>query len=416
MVENDLFPRFHTAYRPFLSTETVITKIHMDILKAADEGMFSLLILLDLSSAFDLVNHNILINKLYSKFGFKGLVLEWYKSYLNNRCYYITNNSVRTNLFHLRTGVPQGSVIGLLLFNLYSSDLETIAQRHNLSFHQYADDTLLYSSCVPGETEQLQNRLSDCVDEMAAWMEFNSLKLNRSKTEAIWFSSLRKVKKLPTKQIRILDTFISPSESVKSLGVFMDRDLSMNSHISKMLQAGFSALEQIRSIKKCLSYESLRTLAVALILSRIDYCNTLLAGLPEKQLCRFQSLINTTARLITRTRKLDHITPVLKMLHWVKVRDRVVYKILLLIFKCRLRYGLKYISERLIPIFEIPERRKLRSSDSTNLYIPKSKMSSIGKPRFEVECPSLWNGLPEGLRRVRKGKEFAKRLKISFFF
>ena len=189
LIENDLFPRFQSAYRPFHSTETAITKIHMDILKAADEGRFSVLILSDLSSAFDLVNHNILINKLYSKFGFKGLVLEWYKSYLNNRCYYINNNSVRNNLFHLHTGVPQGSVIGPLLFNLYSSDLETIAQRHNLSFHQYADDTQLYSGCVPGETEQLQNRLSDCVDEMAAWMESNSLKLNRSKTEAICFSS-----------------------------------------------------------------------------------------------------------------------------------------------------------------------------------------------------------------------------------
>ena len=75
----------------------------------------------------------------------------------------------------VHTGVPQSSVIGALLFNLYSSDPETIAQRHNLSFHQYADDTQLYSSCVPGETEQLQNRLSDCVDEMAAWMESNVL-------------------------------------------------------------------------------------------------------------------------------------------------------------------------------------------------------------------------------------------------
>ena len=237
LVENDLFPRFQSAYRPFHSTETAIKKIHIDILKAADDGKFNLLILLDLSSAFDLVNHNILINKLYLKFCFKGLVLEWYKSYLNNKCYYITNNSVRTNLFHLHTGVPQGSVRGPLLFKLYSSDLETIAQRHNLSFHQYAGDAQLYSSCVPGETEQLQNRLSDCVDEMASWMESNSLKLNRSKTEAIWFSSLRKANKLPTKQIRILDTFISPSGSVKSLGVFMDRDLSMKSHIRCCKQA-----------------------------------------------------------------------------------------------------------------------------------------------------------------------------------
>ena len=177
-----------------------------------------------------------------------------------------------------------------------------------------------------------------------------------------------------------------------------------------MLQAGFSAL-----IKMCLSYESLRILAVALILSRIDYCNTLLAGLPEKQLCKVQSLIKTSARLITGTRKFDHITPVLKKLHWVKVRDRVVYKILLLIFKCRLGFGPKYISERLIPISEIPVRRKLRSSDSTNLYVPKYKMSSIGKRRFEVEGPGLWNGLPEGLRRVRKVKYFGERLKTSFF-
>ena len=123
---------------------------------------------------------------------------------------------------------------------------------------------------------KLSNCRTDYLTVSMRWQPgWNPIVLN-SKTEAIWFSSLRKVNKLPTKQIRILDTFISPSESVKSLGVFMDRDLSMNSYISKMLQAGFSALRQIRSIKKFLSYESLRTLAVALILSRIDYCNTLL--------------------------------------------------------------------------------------------------------------------------------------------
>ena len=109
----------------------------------------------------------------------------------------------------------------------------------------------------------------------------------------------------------ILDTFISPSESVKSLGVFMDRDLNINSHISKMLQAGFSAFRPTRSIKKCLFYESLKTFAITSIRNRIDYCNTLLAGLPEKHLCRVHSLINTTVRLITATKKLSKITLVL---------------------------------------------------------------------------------------------------------
>ena len=203
---------------------------------------------------------------------------------------------------------------------------------------------------------ELSNCRTDCLTVSMSWQPGwnSSLKLNRSKTEAIWFSSLRKVNKLPTKQIRILVTFISPSESVKSLGVFMDRDLSMNSHISKMLQAGFSALRQIRSIKKCLFYESLRTLAVTSILSRIDYCNTLLAGLPEKQLSRVQSFMDTTSRLITGTRKFDQITPVLKKLLWVKVRDKVVYKSLIFIFKHRLRYGLQTQ-----PIHMPPSRRCL---------------------------------------------------------
>ena len=140
----------------------------------------------------------------------------------------------------------------------------------------------------------------------------------------------------------------------------------------------------------------------------------MLAGLPEKQLFRVQSLINATARLSTGTRKFDRVTPVLKKLHWVKIRDRVVHKILLLIFKCKLGYGPKYISERLIPISEILERRKLRSSNSTNLYVLESKISSIGKRRFDVKGPSLWNGLPEDLRRVRKVKNFGKGLKTNF--
>ena len=148
LVEIDLFPRFQSAYRSFHSTKTANTKIPMDILKAADRSRFNLLILLELSSAFNLVDHNVLINKLYSRFGFEGLVSEWYKNYLNNRCYYVTNNNDRTNLFPFHNGVPQCPVIGPLLFDLYFSELKTIALKHCLSFHQYADDTQFYFTCL----------------------------------------------------------------------------------------------------------------------------------------------------------------------------------------------------------------------------------------------------------------------------
>ena len=180
---------------------------------------------------------------------------------------------------------------------------------YKLGFHGYADDTQIYGHCNNEGTEELQIRVSECVDEIASWMGANCLKLNSEKTEVIWFSSRRNLKNIPNYSVRVLESNIFPSKSERNLGISMDRDLTMSTQISKTIQMCFTSLRQIRSIKGCLTMDSLKTLASALVLSRIDYGNMALVSLPKVATQSIQSIINTRARLITGVRKYDHITP-----------------------------------------------------------------------------------------------------------
>ena len=141
-------------------------------------------------------------------------------------------------------------------------------------------------------------RVSECVDEIAAWIRANCLKLNSEKTEVIWFSFRWNLKNIPSYSVRVLDSNTLPSKYVKNLGISMDRDLTMSTQISKTIQTCFTTLRQMRSIKGCLTIDSLKTLASALVLNRIDYGNMALVSLPKVATQSIQSIINTTARLV----------------------------------------------------------------------------------------------------------------------
>ena len=187
---SNLLATHQSAFRRHHSTEKAVTKVYSDILGAAEDGKLSLLILLDLSAVFDLVDHSILLKRLESAYGFDGLTLEWFKNYLSDRSFSLRCSGTESDFVDSSVGVPQRSVLGPLLFSLYTGDLERKVMKYKLGYHQYADDTQKYGYCKNEGTEELQIRVSECVGEIASWMEANCLKLNSEKTEVIWFSCI----------------------------------------------------------------------------------------------------------------------------------------------------------------------------------------------------------------------------------
>jgi len=143
----DLYTKFQSAYRQYHSTETALLRVHNDILTSIDRKEEVILVLLDLSAALDTIDHSILLNRLETRYGIKGLALNWFKSYLEGRSQSVCVDNILSEPSELICGVPQGSVLGPVLFTLYSAPLEDIIKKHNLNLMIYADDTQLYITC-----------------------------------------------------------------------------------------------------------------------------------------------------------------------------------------------------------------------------------------------------------------------------
>ena len=206
----------------------------------------SALVLLDLSAAFDTVDHTILLQRLEVSFGIRDSVLAWFRSYLLDRMQFVRLNGSCSSIRPVRFGVPQGSVLGPILFLLYTFDVPRLIESHGLSSHSYADDVQLYGHCSPAESTALELRLSRCLDDVSAWMSSNHLQLNTAKTEVLWCATARRRSQFPMSALRVGDDFIFPSASVRSLGAYLDRDLSLSTHVTRVVSGCFGALRQLR--------------------------------------------------------------------------------------------------------------------------------------------------------------------------
>lgn len=410
-----LMPILQSAYRAYHSTETAVLRVMSDILQAIDAGNLAMLTLLDLSAAFDTVDHPTLLRRLQQTYGLDGTVLGWFSSYLKGRTQSVCRRGKKSTPTVVLCGVPQGSVLGPILFLLYTADLLQLIEGHQLHPHLYADDTQVYGFCSPSDTFTLQGQMSACVDSVAIWMQSNRLQLNSVKTEVLWCSSTRRQHQIPQVPIRIGADTITPVVSVRDLGIYLDSDLSMRTHVSKTASSCFAMLRQIRSIQRSTSAAALRSIVVSLVLSRLDYGNALLAGLPDCLLARLQSVQNAAARLIFTARKYDHITPLLCDLHWLRLRERIDYKLAVLVFRCLHGLAPSYLARDIHRVGDLDGRRHLRSALTAQLDVPRSRCATIGDRTFAVAAARAWNRLPPSVTSAASMSVFKKLLKTHLF-
>ena len=415
MSKNQLNETFQSAYRQHHGTETALVKVLDDILRALDNKCGIILVMLDLSAAFDTIDHDILLDRFRIRLGLGGSAIKWLREYHTHRTQTTVINSARSKPRSLDFGAPQGSIMGPEDYKVYTLPVGEITRKHDLIFHGYADDSDNYISFKLDQKSHFENAVSkvtQCTTDIKAWMTKNKLKLNDTKTEVLVIVPPNSSNKYPEMDIKIADATVRTTNQAKSLGVLFDRNISLASEIENRCRILLFHLRNIRIIRRFITQSACEKLVHALISSRLDYANAILAGLPKQKIKQLQSIQNIAARIVTETRKFEHITPILRTLHWLPVKSRIEFKIICLTF--RIIHGLApaYMSDLVSPRLST---KSLRSSTKSLLVTPKTRTKMYGDRAFSAIAPRLWNELPLSLREETKLVTFKRNLKTYLF-
>lgn len=414
---SDKFNRMQSAYRKLHSTETALLKIMDDLYRIVDDKKAAVLIGLDLSAAFDTINHEILLSRLSSRFGISGSALEWMKSYLEGRSQFVKIGFESSPLTVCNLGVPQGSVLGPFLFSIYVSPVADVIASFGVQFHQYADDTQLYTAVKSNaDTTSLRN-LELCTAAVRDWFLYNGMLLNPDKSEVLLVGGRPQVKTFAGGSgISISGSDIKFSVQLKSLGVTLDQNLSFDQHVKNVVKASNFHIRALRHIRPMLNREVANTVACSIVSSRLDYCNSLLYGTTAKNIAKLQRVQNSLARVVSQTARREHIRPVLKDLHWLPVAERIEYKVALITRKVLTTRQPGYLANI---VTEYKPSRELRSSSQLKLA-SRSTNKVIGERAFSCASTTVWNRLPQDIRALSNTptfslNKFKTRLKTYLF-
>ena len=280
-----------------------------------------------------------------------------------------------------------------------------------MNFHFYADDCQIYFS-LDSVSSVITTRIETCLQDIETWMSLNKLKLNGDKTELLVIGSGNlSASKLPS-FTAIGGSVIQLSHSVRNIGVIFDNKLNMERQVSAICKSAFFHIRNISRIRKFLSVSSTKALVHAFVTCRLDNCNSLLYGLPKHLVHRRQLAQNCAARPILCGRKHDHVTPLLRELHWLPVEQRIIFKILFFTFKALNNLCPSYINDSLETY---KPTRSLRSSSRNLLMIPRSRLKSYGDRAFSVAAPKLWNDITETIKCSVDLNAFKRNLKTYLF-
>ena len=413
--DNLLLDEFQSAYRKGHSTETLLLKLQDDILHGLDHGKATLLVMIDISAAFDVVEHQRLLDRHEKYFGITDKALQWMESYLKDRQHTVAVGEERSDTLPSKHGFPQGSVLGGKKYIMYSTPLGNVASAHDVSQKSFADDGNMYLTFILNSDEEVLNAINQlelALNDVQLWMSANMLKMNDDKTEVILFASKTQMSRLSTPFVLKVGSYnIETKADVENLGVKMDTTMSMEKQINNITSTCYYHLRKISKVRKYLTVDATRSLVNAYVVSRMDYGNSLLVELPAYLIKKIQRVQNYAARIINRTTWEDSISKQLKELHWLPIKERIQYKVILFVFKALNNLAPTYLKRLLIHRNPV---RTLRSSQQRLLYIKRFR-TRYGKRAFSYIGPKLWNQLPLEMRTVDSLPNFKTLLKTYLF-
>ena len=414
--EFGLMPDFQSAYRPNYSCETALLSVCKDALCAMEKQQVMAMTVMDLSAAFDTVDHTVLLDILENKFGLGGQILNWFSTYLQPRSFKVCVENQYSTVKPLNFSVPQGSASGAYIFLCYASPIEEVIPA-DLSLNGFADDHSVRYKFKAGNRDQelcMEQLMNICMVNVKEWMTSMRLKLNDSKTEFIIFGSTKQVKKLATTNINVNGCEVPRTPLIKYLGSWLDENLNFKHHITKKCQTAMYNVFKIRNIRKFLTKEACHTIMLGLVISHLDYNNALLYGLPDVDINRLQRVQNIAAKIVCDKRKYDSVTDCLRELHWLPIRARIEHKILSLTHGCVYGYGPTYLQDL---VNKRTAARALRSNYDENITLttPFTKHKTFKERSFSCAAPKLWNNLPSDVKSIASKETFKKATKTILF-
>ena len=405
---------YQSGYRSNHSCETSVFKLTFDIQESIRNKKMVAALFLDMSAAFDTVDHCVLLSRLSQDFGFDGNVLAWFKSYLTNRTFSVVIDGEQSNIFTLLYGVPQGSLLGPLLFILYTKELSNIASKHGLGIQMYADDTTLYIDFHPLiERYDAFVSIERCLGEMQFFLTQSFLKLNATKTATFFFGS--KYQTLVFDDLNIEyqgNTLPKELSFVKTLGVFLDCNLTMEKQVNLLRKTCSHSLQKLQHIRYGLDVSTRILLIKTFVLSQIDYCNILFLNTPDYLIQRLQLVLNACIRFIYDLKRREHVTPYMAKAHILPVKFRIIYKSCLIIYKVMNGLSPEYLNDIV---------KQFSDSIADTVHFTRSQCDvmmlkpSAGNNPMSEKLVAHWNSLPISLRYSTNIEMFKKDLKTHLF-
>ena len=392
ILDNNIVDRFQSAYRAAHSCETAILRVYNDIVTTVGKGNGSFLVLLDLSAAFDTIDHDNLFYILEIYVGMGGSAQRLIRSYFCKRTQRVQIDGILSDFASLFCGVPQGSVLGPMKFCLYLLPLGAILRHHNIGYHIYADDTQLHISFKCKDPLESLTKLNLCISDIRVWMIKNELKIN----EFITFRSPLLKQNLSGLSVSVADMQVSQSSRVRDLGVVFDQYLTFHDHISGICKSTHFHLRGIGRIRNLLTFDATAQLIPALITSRLDLCNSILYNIPNKQIARLQRIQNQAVRMLKRIPPRNHITPILRELHGLRINDIIIFKILLLTHEAVNNTAPEYVCDLIRLNVKSTTIRARASFDPCLFCVPtirKTCANSFLDRSFVYAAPTLWNAI-----------------------